>query len=67
VHFIPTHHQPYFRRLIGPGVDEGMAGADAAFSRILSLPLYQGLRLEDVDRVCMEIAHLHQPAAMPAA
>jgi dTDP-4-amino-4,6-dideoxygalactose transaminase len=67
VHFIPTHHQPYFRRLIGPGVDEGMAGADAAFSRILSLPLYQGLRLEDVDRVCTEIAHLHQPAAMPAA
>jgi dTDP-4-amino-4,6-dideoxygalactose transaminase len=54
VHFIPTHHQPYFRRLM----QNELPGADEAFAQILSLPLYQGLRLEDVHRVCAEIADL---------
>jgi dTDP-4-amino-4,6-dideoxygalactose transaminase len=57
VHFIPTHHQPAYRDL----ADEtggGFPGADAASSRILSLPLYPTLSDEDVDRVCDEIADL---------
>jgi dTDP-4-amino-4,6-dideoxygalactose transaminase len=58
VHFIPTHHQPYFRRLLGAGRRGEFRGADTAFSQILSLPLYQGLALEDVHRVCAEIADL---------
>jgi perosamine synthetase len=58
VHFIPTHHQPYFRRLLGAGRTGEFRGADTAFSQILSLPLYQGLALEDVHRVCAEIADL---------
>jgi len=58
VHFIPTHHQPYFRRLLGAGRRGEFRGADTAFSQILSLPLYQGLALEDVHRVSAEIADL---------
>jgi dTDP-4-amino-4,6-dideoxygalactose transaminase len=58
VHFIPTHHQPYFQRLLGQGLAGELPGADEAFSQILSLPLYQGLALEDVHRVCAEIADL---------
>jgi dTDP-4-amino-4,6-dideoxygalactose transaminase len=63
VHFIPTHHQPYFQRLLR----HELPGADEAFSQILSLPLYQGLRLEDVHRVCAEISDLHVPAPAHAA
>lgn len=58
VHFIPTHHQPYYQRLLGPGLTGALPGADEAFSQILSLPLYQGLSLESVHRVCTEIADL---------
>jgi dTDP-4-amino-4,6-dideoxygalactose transaminase len=67
VHFIPTHHHPYFQRLLGAGIGEAFPGADAAFARILSLPLYQGLAFEEVDRVCAEIADLHRAAAPGAA
>lgn len=67
VHFIPTHHHPYFQRLLGAGVADRFPGADAAFSRILSLPLYQGLAFEEVDRVCAEIADLQIAAAAGAA
>jgi dTDP-4-amino-4,6-dideoxygalactose transaminase len=58
VHFIPTHHQPYFQRLLGPSLTGALPGADEAFSQILSLPLYQGLSIESVHRVCAEIADL---------
>lgn len=64
VHFIPTHHQSYFRRLLGRGPVREFPGADAAFEQILSLPLYQGLREEEVERVCAEIADLCAPARL---
>jgi dTDP-4-amino-4,6-dideoxygalactose transaminase len=59
VHFIPTHHHPYYRRLLGDGE---FPAADAVFPQILSLPLHQHLLDEDVDRVCTEIADLHTQA-----
>jgi dTDP-4-amino-4,6-dideoxygalactose transaminase len=62
VHFIPTHHQPYFLRLLGSDVEGQFPGADSAFPQILSLPLFQGLADEDVDRVCAEIADLQRLA-----
>ena len=61
VHFIPTHHHPYFRRLLGGGGAAQFPGADAVFPQILSLPLYQALEDEELDRVCEEIAALHVP------
>jgi dTDP-4-amino-4,6-dideoxygalactose transaminase len=64
VHFIPTHHQQYFRRLLGDGPIREFPGADAAFEQILSLPLYQGLSEDEVERVCLEIADLRAPARL---
>src|SRR5918912_988506 len=43
VHFIPQHQQPYFRRLLGEHIAGWFPGADTAFRRILSLPLYPSL------------------------
>jgi perosamine synthetase len=59
VHFIPLHHQPFFRSLATPG---GYPNADAAFRRIVSLPLHPSLDVGDVDRVCEEIARFLRPA-----
>ena len=52
VHFIPTHHQPYFQQMLGEGVRANFPVADKEFERILSLPLHPGLSDCDVDRVC---------------
>ena len=57
VHFIPVHRHPYFQALLGGG-DGRFPGADLAFERIVSLPLYPGLREEEVDRICAEIADI---------
>jgi dTDP-4-amino-4,6-dideoxygalactose transaminase len=59
VHFIPTHHHPYFQDLLGAA---DLPEADAVFPQILSLPLYQGLTTAEVDRVCEQIAALRVPA-----
>lgn len=55
VHFIPLHQQPYFKRLIATQRPQTFPGADAAFSRIVSLPFYPALSDDLVDRVCEEI------------
>jgi dTDP-4-amino-4,6-dideoxygalactose transaminase len=62
VHFIPNHHHGYFQQLLGPSTAGAMPTADAVFEEILSLPLYQSLTDEELDRVCAEISDLHQPA-----
>jgi perosamine synthetase len=66
VHFIPVHRHPYFQVALGAEIEGGFPVADAAFEEIVSLPLYPGLRDDQVDRVCSEIADL-QRAAHPAA
>jgi dTDP-4-amino-4,6-dideoxygalactose transaminase len=58
VHFIPLHHQPYFLGLLGDGLAGQFPAADAAFERILSLPLHPGLTDEEVDQVCEALADL---------
>jgi dTDP-4-amino-4,6-dideoxygalactose transaminase len=67
VHFIPTHRQPYFQRLLGADLAIAFPGADEVFSEILSLPLYQSLSLREVDRVCAAIAELRPPAGANGA
>jgi perosamine synthetase len=52
VHFIPTHHHPYFQRLLGEDIATAFPTADAVFERIVSLPLHPGLTDQDVDTVC---------------
>jgi perosamine synthetase len=58
VHFIPTHHHPYFEQLLGCS-RAAFPGSEEVFPEILSLPLFQGLQDEELDRVCAEIADLH--------
>jgi dTDP-4-amino-4,6-dideoxygalactose transaminase len=52
VHFIPVHHQPYFRGLLGPDECARLPMADAVFPQLLSLPLHPGLTDSDVEQVC---------------
>jgi dTDP-4-amino-4,6-dideoxygalactose transaminase len=64
VHFIPLHQQPYLRDVD----DEGrFRVADEVFEQIVSLPFYQSLTDEEVDRVCDSIAsmQLHPAGARP--
>jgi UDP-4-amino-4,6-dideoxy-N-acetyl-beta-L-altrosamine transaminase len=52
VHYIPCHLQPYYRRLYG---DISLPGAEAYYSRCLSLPLHPGMDEIDVRRVVAEL------------
>ncbi len=56
VHFIPVHHQPYFRELLGPDECGRLPVADALFPQLLSLPLHPGLTDADIHRVCAALA-----------
>jgi perosamine synthetase len=58
VHFIPVHHLPYFRNLLGLEACGELAAADRIFPQLLSLPMHQGLTDSDVDRVCEALAGL---------
>jgi UDP-4-amino-4,6-dideoxy-N-acetyl-beta-L-altrosamine transaminase len=48
VHYIPVHHQPYYRQRYGK---TSLPGVDAYYARCLSLPLFPTIGNEDVDRV----------------
>ena len=48
VHFIPVHHQPYYRERYG---DLALPGADRYYARCLTLPLFPAMADEDVARV----------------
>jgi dTDP-4-amino-4,6-dideoxygalactose transaminase len=58
VHFIPVHHQPYFRRLLGADECELLSVADAVFPQLLSLPLHPGLSNDDIEQVCRALRDL---------
>ncbi len=48
VHYLPVHRQPYYRARYGAVV---LPGADAYYSRALSLPLFPDMTDDDTDRV----------------
>jgi perosamine synthetase len=50
VHYIPVHLHPYYRERLGTG--PGLCpAAEAAYERILSLPMFPGLRDADLHQV----------------
>jgi perosamine synthetase len=55
VHYVPVHLHPYYRERLGtaPGL---CPVAEAAYERILSLPLFPAMADEDVDRVVDALA-----------
>jgi dTDP-4-amino-4,6-dideoxygalactose transaminase len=48
VHYFPVHRQPYYRDRYG---ERTLRGADAYYSRCLSIPLYPAMDDADVSRV----------------
>ena len=62
VHFIPLHTQPYYRDTYGYRPDD-FPRANAAFQRILSLPLYARMSdadVQDVIDAVTDVAEQHQ-------
>lgn len=57
VHYIPVHLHPYYRAKlsVGPGF---CPIAEAAYERILSIPMFPGMSDQDVDDVVAAIAKL---------
>jgi UDP-4-amino-4,6-dideoxy-N-acetyl-beta-L-altrosamine transaminase len=53
VHYLPVHHQPYYRARYG-ALD--LPGADAYYERALSLPLFPAMADGDVERVVGALA-----------
>ena len=50
VHYIPVHYQPYYQKL---GFKRGdFPNAEMFYSRVISLPIFPGLKQADVARVC---------------
>lgn len=58
VHFIPVHHFPRYRRLLGTAACRELPVADRVFEQLLSLPLHPGLSARDVDLVSARLATL---------
>ncbi|MFA6569405.1 MAG: UDP-4-amino-4,6-dideoxy-N-acetyl-beta-L-altrosamine transaminase [Victivallales bacterium] len=54
VHYIPVHLHPYYRKTFGTG--EGLCPiAEKAFGKIISLPVFPGLRDEELKTVITKI------------
>ena len=65
VHFVPIHHHPYFKRVIGEAGSE-LAETDAAAGRVLSLPMHPGLSYDDIDFVCQALLDVAKAARRAA-
>ncbi len=50
VHFIPLHHHPAYRVLLGPWADR-LPRTDEFYRRCVSLPIYPAMSDDDVERV----------------
>src|SRR5919108_512750 len=50
VHYIPVHRHSYYRDRL-PGLDGTLPNAEAAYERLLTLPLFAGLSDADVEDV----------------
>lgn len=57
VHFIPLHLHPYYRRRWGYAARD-MPVATAEYERVLSLPIWPGMSLADIDRVATGLSSI---------
>ena len=55
VHYIPVPHQPYYRARYG---EPDLPGADGYYARCLSLPLFAGMEMGDVERAVAALAEV---------
>ena len=61
VHYIPVHLHPFYRRRLGTGLGT-CPQAEAAFERILSLPLFPRMEEDDVEAVIAAICKVARKA-----
>jgi perosamine synthetase len=69
VHWMPLHLHPYYRRTYGYRAEDFPA-ASAVWPRLISLPIFPGMREEEVDYVCHsigEVALAHRRQSRPVA
>ncbi|MFQ5880862.1 MAG: DegT/DnrJ/EryC1/StrS family aminotransferase [Candidatus Methylomirabilales bacterium] len=64
IHFPPLHLEPFYRGLLG-GREGDLPVAEAAGTRVLSLPLYPGLTAEQVGRVADAVRTVVGAPPMP--
>ena len=63
VHYIPVHLHPYYRITLGTG--PGLCPvAEAAYERILSLPIFPAMTDDDVDRVIAAVSMVTERYAL---
>jgi perosamine synthetase len=61
VHYVPVHLHPFYRERFGTGEGDCPA-AEAAYKRILTLPLFPAMTEEDVHRVVAALGEALAPA-----
>ncbi len=69
VHWMPLHLHPYYRRTYGYRVED-FPVASAIWPRLISLPIFPGMREEEVNHVCRavgEVALAHRREARPVS
>jgi dTDP-4-amino-4,6-dideoxygalactose transaminase len=57
VHFIPIYHFSYFKKILSCSPAD-FPNCESAFERVISLPFYPDLRMEEVDYVCKILKEL---------
>jgi perosamine synthetase len=55
VHYIPVHLHPYYRERFGSGPGD-FPVAEAAYERLISLPMFHGMSDQDVEDVIVAVA-----------
>ncbi len=51
VHYIPVHRHPYYRERFQSNSQEGCPVAEAAYERLISLPMFHSMTAQDVEDV----------------
>ena len=57
VHFIPLHMHPYYRSVFGYEPGE-FPNASAAFTSLISLPIYPSMTHDGIERVVAEVSDI---------
>lgn len=56
VHYIPVHTQPFFQERFGKF--SGLDNAERYYQEAISIPMFSGLRSEDIEKVVSEISEV---------
>jgi dTDP-4-amino-4,6-dideoxygalactose transaminase len=66
VHFIPVHLHPFYSKHLGQGRGD-FPGAEAAFERAVSLPLYPAMTDDDAEYACVPSVARWEPTRSDVA